>query len=139
MAVTAADIGTGASISYGASAVNVNAFELLSIAYRGSARGVTDTSHMGNTKWRQKVPNDLRDPGSIECEINFDQKNEPEWESSGSGAVDAATLTVTFPDASTFAASAMLDEFEFDLPLEDKMTGRMTFMLLGEPTWVASS
>jgi len=135
MAAVATDIGTGTTIAF--AAASIDNFELLSVAYTGSTRGASDSSHMGSSDWRSKVAHDLRDPGQIECEFNFDQTA---FEASAKGdwvksEVNTATLTITFPSGDTFAATAVLDNFEFDIPLEDKMTARATFILLGAITW----
>ena len=55
-----ADIGTGASLTFGTSSAS---FDLLSINPTNHSRPVVDTTHLGTTTARTNTPVDLIDTG----------------------------------------------------------------------------
>ena len=116
----ATDIGTGTTLTFRSFGM-----ELMTVSWTGIERAAIDTSHMGTTGGRTFIPGDLYDPGEIVAEVHLNTTDEPEI----TGA--AAALTITFPDAETWSASAFMTGFEFTDPLEDKMTATATFKCSG--------
>ena len=137
MADPAVDIGTGTTITFGTSGFTS---ELLSISWSGIARESVHTSHMGTAapgadKFgnRTFLPGDLADPGEITAEFHFDPSQDPIINEA------AETITITFPSGSTWAASGFVTSFEFDDPMEDKMTATVVVKLSGNVTMTDST
>jgi hypothetical protein len=124
MAAGDTDIGTGTTLTY--SSFNM---ELLSVSWTGIERAAIDTSHMGTTGGRTFIPGDLYDPGEIVADVHLNSTDAPEITG------NAGALTITFPDAETWSASAFMTGFEFTDPLEDKMTATATFKATGSITF----
>jgi hypothetical protein len=103
--------------------------ELLSVSWTGIERAAIDSSHMGTTGGRTFMPGDLYDPGEIVADVHLDTTDNPEITG------NAGALTITFPDAETWSASAFMTGFEFTDPLEDKMTATATFKASGSITF----
>jgi hypothetical protein len=124
MAAGDTDIGTGTTLTYSSFGM-----ELLSVSWTGIERAAIDTSHMGTTGGRTFIPGDLYDPGEIVAEVHLNTTDVPEITG------NAGALTITFPDAETWSASAFMTGFEFTDPLEDKMTATATFKASGNITF----
>lgn len=121
MAAGDTDIGTGTTLTVGAS-ITLTA-ELMGVTKGPMARGFEDVSHMGTTGARKKIPHDTFDPGNWTFECNFKENELPDFDDSST----AATITVTLPGGSTWAASAFPTEFSADIPWEAKMTSSYTY------------
>jgi len=120
-----ADVGTGTSITFSSGFFA----EILSVGHSGISREDIDITHMGTTVAREFMPSDLYEPGELSVELAFDPSTPPPI----TGA--AETITVTFPDASTAAASGYLSSFDYTDPLEEKMTATATIKFSGAITW----
>lgn len=131
-----ADVGTGTTIVFGTSSF---AAEVLQINGENVSRAVIDTSHMGTTGARTKMPGDLHDEGEVTMNIAFNPNNEI--------PVDAAveTITITFPvpsgdsNGATAAGSGFISGYSWTDPLEDKMTADITITWADDVTWTDSS
>ena len=113
----ATDIGTGATISFD----DESSFmaEITDISWDGIDRAAIDISHMGTVGGRTFLPGDLYDPGELTVELHLDQDTTPPWDES------AETVTVTLKDGAataTWVATGFLTGFNWNAPLEDKMT-----------------
>lgn len=130
------DIGTGTSIVFVSSAFEA---EVLAIDWSGIARGVVDSSHLLTVEWRTFIPTDLVDPGEIQMEIAFDPSDEPPLHE------DVERIRVTFPVPSglvtpaTWQGDGFMSGFEFNVPLEEKMTGTGTLKMTGEIFFAAAA
>ena len=128
-----ADVGTGSTITFGTSGFTG---EILSIGGKDFSRPAIDSTHLGTTVYRTFFPGDLSDPGGIELEIQFDPD-----EDAPINAV-AETITVTFPlpaggiTPATMAATGFITDWDFAVPLEDKMMQNITIKLSDTITWV---
>lgn len=138
MALPNADIGTGCTIGFSASSFTA---EITGINGSDISREAIDTSHMGTTGEKTKLPGDLFDAGSVEFEIAFKPGEEPP-------IADAPeTLTVTFPLASgdatpaNVAGTGFCTGWSWGAPLEDKMTATFTWTWDGGtgPTWTPAA
>lgn len=137
MAGGAVDIGTGATIAF---ATGFFA-QITDINWSGISRPAIDTSHMGISasgagKFGEKtfMPGDLVDPGELTVEMHFNPITDPP-------IGDATeTMTLTFPTFSgdstgtTYACDGFFTDWEFSVPLEDKMVATATLKLSGNVT-----
>lgn len=130
----AVDIGTGATITFGSTAI---ALIVESIEHSGISRESIDVSHLATTGGRTMIPGDLYNPGEIVIEGLLEQLLIDEMVTK-IGAV-AETITVTLPDTGTIAASGFVKEMEYGIPLDDKMTFSMTIQLSDEITATPSA
>jgi hypothetical protein len=119
-----ATIGTGIAITFSTGF----AAEIISVKHSGYSRPVIDTTNHSTSTARTFMPGSLATPGELDVEIVFDQSTKPPI----NGA--AETVTVTFSDATTWAASGFMTDFEYESPLEDKMMARMKITLTGDVT-----
>ena len=91
---------------------------------------------MATTVARTFIPGNLADPGELVVEVNLDPDADPFDVMGGA----AETVTLTFPNpatsGATWAASGFATAFEAGVPLEDKMTGRLTIKFTGDITTV---
>ena len=126
MAAITPDVGTGATISGSGQTGNV-----LSISWSGISRPAVDTTHLGTTTARTFMPGDLYDPGELTVEFQLD--SDQTWGTTI--AAEAATITITFADAETWAASGFMTSLEASVPLEDVMTVTATYKLTGAITF----
>ena len=120
----ATDIGTGSTIEF-STMLTTAVGEILSIGWSGIERAAIDISHMGTTGGRIFKPGDLYDPGEITAEMHMNSTNAPLI----TGA--AAQITITFPDAHDWTASAFMTGYEMSDPFEDKMLATATFKCTG--------
>lgn len=134
-----ADVGTGTTITFGTSSFTA---EVMSLAGNDITREDIDVTHMGSTNYREFIPSDLADGGTIEMEINFDPDDQPPI----TGA--AETITITFPLPSGQSTPADLEftgyvnSWSWNAPLEENMTATITIKVDGvttEPTWTDSA
>lgn len=124
MAAGDTDIGTGSTLTFSGFTAQV-----VSISWSGIDRVAIDSSHMGTAGGKTYVFGDQYDPGEITVEVHFKSNEAPPI----TGA--AATLTVTFPDSQTWAASAGLTGFEMNDPMENLMAATATFKASGDITF----
>ena len=124
MAAGDTDIGTGSTLTFAGFTA-----QIVSLSWSGISRVAIDSSHMGTTGGKTFIFGDQYNPGTITAEVHFKSNEAPPI----TGA--AATLTLTFPDAATWAASAGLTEFELTDPMEDLMSASATFQASGDITF----
>ena len=121
----AADIATGITIVFGTSGFSA---ELTDITAPEAARDAVESSHQGTTTARTFIPQDLVDWGSLEIDFNFDPSTDPPVDAT------AETVTITWPDATTWAFSGFMTNYSASAPLNDKMTGSATVKVTGDVT-----
>jgi hypothetical protein len=130
MAIAEPDIGTGATIAFGSSAYEAN---LMSLEVSEISRAQVKTSHMGTsggaqtTGYHTYIPGRLVEPPkmTVEFELNTNAL--------APITADLETITITFPDASTFSGSGFVSTVGFSVPMEDLMT--MTVEVQGSGAW----
>lgn len=127
----AALIGTGLAITFQSGILA----EITSASWSGVTREQIESSHMGTTGGRTYIPGTLYDSGSLEVGLIFDNPDAA-WDTAMAAA--AETVTVTFSNGNTWAASGSMQEFEWTAPLEDRMTATATIKLSGDITVAAS-
>jgi hypothetical protein len=118
------DIGTGITIAFDSGFLA----EIIDANWEGMERPVIDMAHMGTTAARPKVFGRLYDVGSCNVELLFDPTATPPIDS------DAESITITFPDGTTWAFSGGLTEYGGAFPLEDRMTASCVLTAAGEIT-----
>lgn len=136
--MNAVDIGTGTTISFGTSGFSA---EVTSIKMSGISRAIIETSHLstpaatsGTIGSKTFLAGKLSDPGECAIEGHFDADLEPPIEG------DPETITITFPKAegesaaSKWEFSGQMTNYEFNGPLEDKMTFSATIKAVGPIT-----
>lgn len=132
----AADIGTGATITFGTSGWSGN---MLSVSHNGIGRSKVSTSYLGTVGGRTYIPTDQYEPGELEIEFQVDTTD---FTATGPKfpPYKAAAETITFklPVAATVAAqvagTGFITTVEYDVPLEELITGRMTVAFSGNLT-----
>ncbi len=132
------DVGTATTIVFGTSAFTA---QVESINGNDISREDIDVTHMGSTVYREFIPSELVDGGSIDMEILFDPNEQP--------PILAApeTITITFPIPSggaagaTFVFTGYVNAWTWTDPLEDKMMASITIKVDGktDPAWTNSS
>lgn len=128
MAITAVDSGDGTT------AIFTKGFEcyVREVTAPALTRTAIDTTHMGSASdYRTFIPG-LIDPGEITLDIYFDAKQTLPVEDGAAGDLD--TLTLTFPDASTWTCSGFTTGYSPAIPMDDAMTCTLTFKVSGKPT-----
>lgn len=131
MASSAVDLGTGAVLVFSGFT-----YEITAMSISGLSREAIDTTNLATTAngvgSKTYIGGDLSDPGELSVEGHFNPDDSPPIEgASGVG-------TITFAETATWAASMFLTAFDFDIPLEEKMTFTATFKLTGQITIVAA-
>jgi len=121
----AADVATGITIVFGTSGFSA---ELLDITAPTGTREPINTSHQGTSGQHTFTPADLMDWGSLEISFHFAPSTDPPID----GA--AETVTITWPDATTWAFSGFMTDYSASAPLNDKMTGSATVKVSGDVT-----
>lgn len=134
MAATAVDVGFGTTITFASGFMA----KITSVSWGGIAREPKETSHMTSTNgWRTFIPSDLKDPGELTVELQFDKNAATKTNIGGA----AETITVTFPvpaggsTAATWACSGFMTSFEMADPMDDVMTATAGLKFSGEPTF----
>ncbi len=129
-------VGTATTITFGTSAFTA---ELLGLSGNDISREDIDITHMGSTIYREFMPSNLVDGGSVDMEILWDPDDQPPVE-----AV-AETITITFPSAlangATLVFTGYVSSWSWGSPLEDKMTANFTMKVDGktDPAWTDAS
>ena len=104
--------------------------EILNVGWDGIERGAVDTTHMLTTDgWMTFEPSDLKNPGELSVELQFNPDDEPPIDG------PAETVTVTFPNSATWACEGFLTGAGVAVPYNDKMIGNFTIKFSGEPTF----
>lgn len=120
------DTGLGTAITFS------NGFlaRVLSIEISGIERGELDSTTMGSTAGGKTfLPTDMYDPGEMSVEMQFDTDAAPPI----TGA--AETVTITWPDAETWACSGWLKSLSVNAAAEDIMTATAVIKFTGSWTF----
>lgn len=128
MASSAVDVGTGATITFGTSGFTA---QITDISIDGIERESIDTTHLGTTASggvgsKTYIPADLSDAGEVSIEGHFNPDTDPPIEE------PAEIITITFDEGATWVGTGFMTAFNFDVPLEDKMTFSATIKFSGE-------
>lgn len=118
-----AQVGTGISIAFSGGFLA----EILSVADQNMQRASIDATHMGSVQM-EFLPGKLPDWGQLECELAFDPTVKPPM----TGIPE--TVTITYPDNSTWARSGFLIGFQSQAPLEERMTATASIKFTGDLT-----
>jgi len=120
-----ADIGTGITIVFGTSGFAAN---IIDVDAPTGTRGKVDSTHQGTTTARTKIPTDLIDWDDATITMEFNPATDPPID----GA--AETITITWPDSTTWTFTGFMTEYKGGAQLEDKMTGSFTLAISGDVT-----
>jgi hypothetical protein len=121
------DLGQGTSITFQTGFLA----NLLSIDWGGIERASVETSTLATTGGKTFMPGDLYDPGELSVEMQFD--TDSAWITALTAA--AETVTITWPDAETAAASGFMTGFEItNVTSEGVMTATATIKFTGTIT-----
>ncbi len=118
-----AQVGTGISILFSGGFLA----EILNVSDQNMQRASIDASHMGSTEM-EFLPGKLPDWGQLECEIAFDPDMKPPL----TGAVE--TVTISYPNGTTWTRSGFLIGFQSQAPLEERMTATASIKFTGDLT-----
>jgi hypothetical protein len=130
------DIGTGTSIVFVTSGFDA---EFLSVDWSGIARGVVDSSHLLTVNWRTFIPTDLVDPGEIQVEMAFDPSDQPPLHELPERIIVTFPVPAGLVTPANWQGDGFMSGFEFNVPLEDKMTGTGTLKMTGEVFFTAAA
>lgn len=121
------DLGHGAAITFSTGFLA----KVLDIGWSGIERASVETTTLEDSAGGKTfMPGDMYDPGELTVEMQFDTDATPPI----TGA--AETVTVTWPDAETWAASAFLTGFEIsDVSSESVMKATATLKFTGDITF----
>tara|TARA_R110002126_G_scaffold210134_1_gene356710 strand:- start:663 stop:1091 length:429 start_codon:yes stop_codon:yes gene_type:complete len=113
--------------------------EVNNISGPGLSRDTVDVTDMDSPeKWREFIGG-LKDAGEVSLEVNFvpDSAVVTNWladiNTDTNGYYDITWLT----GPTTWAFSAIMTGFEAGTPMDDKMSGTITYKLSGKPVFVA--
>ena len=137
--------GIGTSITFGTSlfTARVKGYSDLSVE-----REILDGTHMGTAAsatapfsglhFREKCPGDLATAGDLQLDIIFDPDAN---DLPIAGAEETITLTFSTVGAqsagATWTFTGFISKFGASIPHDGLMTGDITIVMNGEPTWVA--
>lgn len=126
MAAITPDCGLGTAIAFSSSFLA----KVLSIEISGIERAELESTTMATTNNAKTfLPADLYDPGEMSVEMQFDTDASPPI----TGA--AETVTITWPDAETWACSGFLKSFSVNAPVEEIMTATAVIKFTGPWTF----
>jgi hypothetical protein len=118
--------------------------EITDWSYSGATREAIETTHLGTTNAngtseignRTYMPNDLVDPGELTVTMHFDADKYPPIQAA------AETITLNFgptADTATWAFTGFMTGYNWEAPLDDKMTGEYVIKITGPITIAAGS
>ena len=120
------DLGHGVVVTFSSSFLA----RLLSLEWTGLKREAVETTDLATSGGKTFMPGDNYDPGELKGQIQFDTDATPPI----AGA--AETVTVTFPDAETWAASGFMTEFDISgIENDTVMVADFTIKLSGTITF----
>lgn len=106
--------------------LNGCSFDIIDFDHSGISRESVDVSHLGTTGGKPFLFSAMYDPGELSCTVMWDTTADfPAM----TGA--ATTVTLTFSDGSTYAASAANTGFQYSGAIGDKCTGQLTVKFSG--------
>ena len=139
----AIDVGTGTTLTIPNSPKTTAwTANLLSLTYGEVTRNTIETSHMGTPATAATnvfgtatfSPVDIADSGVLTAEVHFN----PDPGTGGALVFpmhgDVETMTITFPNADTWAFDGFVTGAELGDPLEDVMTASLTIRATGGVT-----
>lgn len=113
---------TGSTAVFGTSSFS---FQLTSIELTGASRESIPTSHIGTANAQTFVGATLPDNGEIRLSGYFNSASVPPL----GGASE--TLTITFPDSSTWAASVFMTGWEWGVSMGEQSSATATVKISG--------
>lgn len=119
------DLGAGTTVTFSSGYVS----KALSLDWSGVTREAVATTTLDTTGGKTFIPSDTYDPGTLEGSMQLNTANSPPI----TGA--AETVTLTFPDTSTWAASGFMTDVSAGLEPEGVMTIDFTIKLSGDITF----
>jgi len=128
MASPEVDISHGATIVFGTSGF---ALQITDITGPGLSRESINVSHQESGKWELFTPGDVVDNGELTFNCHFKADEDPPMD-----AV-AETVTITWPDAVTWAFSGFMTGYEPAAPHKEKQTVDVTVKVSGQITITA--
>ena len=124
----ATDIGTGSTVTFGTSAFTA---DIIGINLSGVTRETVNTSHMATTSAHTFMLVDLVDNGELSLEVAYVASLVPPILTNA----PMETCTIVWAGhATTWSFSCGNTGFDAGAPLEDKMTGTLTFKISGAIT-----
>lgn len=112
--------------------------EVTDWSYSGAIRTAIETTHLGTTQatssqigTRTFMPNDLVDAGELTVTMHFNPDEYPPMHA------DPETITLTFGPSSetaTWAFSGFMTSYNWEAPMEEKMTGEYVIKVSGPIT-----
>ena len=116
MATTAYQ-GHGSTLAIGGTSVG----QIVSISGPNQTRDSIEVSNMGSTsKWREFIPGML-DAGECTADVVYDGTTVATL-LAAQLTQTAQTITITFPDSGTWAASGFITSLGHSIPYDDKIT-----------------
>ena len=103
--------------------------KIRSLQWTGVERTAVDDTFFNTTGGKAYEAADLYDPGELVVEIEHDTAATPPIASA------AETVTLTWPDAQTHAASGFMVGYEFQTSDEEKVMATARIKLSGAVTW----
>lgn len=124
-----ADTGNTSTITFGTSGFTANFHMIGSFEQE---RPVVKTSHLGTSNRETYIPGDLYEPGSFECEFEYDPDEQPPI----GGAAETITITHPVPSGSSNGATAAGSGFiskwsSAELKNNELMVGKCTVQFDG--------
>lgn len=120
-----ADVATGITVVFGTSGFSA---DITDITPPEASVESLETSHQGTTTAKTFTPADLIDWGEMRIDFHFDEDTDPPVGSA------AETVTLTWPDTSTWAFSGFMTNYSGSGPLNGLMSGSATVKVTGDVT-----
>lgn len=96
------------------------------------------TAHDSPNGWREFIGG-LKDAGEVSIEVNFDPRDH-EMLLSDLDDTEARDYKITFPGTiGSWEFKAFMTGFSSESPVDDKMSGEITFKVTGQPTLTAGA
>lgn len=125
-------IGTGATLTSSSASW---AAQITNISHGGMDREAVDVSHLTSTEYREFLIGKLTDPGELSVDFIMDVAQKPPL--LGTKELWTVVLPIMASSATTVLTGAKvsgngaLTSFNYDVPLEDKITGSCSIKFLG--------
>lgn len=129
IALGSTDVGTGTTLTSPTGTTLTD--EIVGIEWSDWERPKIDTTHLGSSTVRSKIPGDLYDVGDITLDCHFDCTLAPDM---GDAAGVWTLQLVDGTSTTTWAVDAFVSGFSMSIPLEDKMTCQYTLSPTGVVT-----
>jgi hypothetical protein len=103
--------------------------EILDVKPPAHSRESVELTHAGTTKAKEFEPEKLYDAGEMSVDIAFDPSVSPPIDA------DPETVTITYPDGSTWAFEGFMTNYEPSVPIgAEQATASVTIKVSGEVT-----